>query len=149
MNWTHIIPLSSPYTHYNILFSNMGLITLVRCFKVSVSNFDVFLRANELPPTGGGYQPSPKEAEDIAKLFRVHGIDCKVRVFVPYVTGFDRSCHLFVCCNWIHVLAMKDIESVLQEPVPPAFEQMRDSLGAASGISRYIVYNEDAFSYTP
>ncbi|KAF1967538.1 hypothetical protein BU23DRAFT_559324 [Bimuria novae-zelandiae CBS 107.79] len=127
----------------------MGLITLVRGFKVSVSDFDVFLRANGLPPIGGGYQPSPKEAEDIAKLFRVHGIDCEVRVFVPYATGFDRSRHLFVCCDWIHVLVTRDIEGVLQEPVPPAFEQMHDSLGAESGVSRYIVYNEEEFSYTP
>lgn len=127
----------------------MGLITLVQGFKVSVSSFDVFLQANGLPPIEEEYQPCPEEAEDMAKAFRVYDIDCEVRVFVPYVTGYNWSRYLFVCCNWIHVLAMRDIEGVLQKPIPPAFEQMRASLGAEPGISRYIVYNEEALLYTP
>ncbi|KAF2178260.1 hypothetical protein K469DRAFT_718362 [Zopfia rhizophila CBS 207.26] len=127
----------------------MGFITLVRGFKLSVSDFDVFLTASGLPPIGGGYQPGPKEAEDIAKLFRAKGINCEVRVFVPFVTGFDRSHHLFVCCDWIYVLAIKDIKGVLQKPVPPAFKQIRKSLRVKSGVSRYVVYNEEDFSYIP
>ncbi|KAF1960952.1 hypothetical protein CC80DRAFT_590260 [Byssothecium circinans] len=127
----------------------MGLITLVRGFKLSVSEFDVFLTTNGLPPLEGGYQPSPEEAEDIAKLFRAKSIDCEVKVFVLFVAGFNRSHHLFVCYDWIHVLAVKDIEGVLQKPVPPAFEQMRKSLRVESAVSRYIVYNEEELSYIP
>lgn len=125
------------------------MVTLVQGFKVSVSSFDGFLQANGLPPIEGGYRPCPEEAEDIAKAFRVYDIDYEVRVFVPYVTGFNRSRYLFVRCDWIHVLATRNIEGVLQKPIPPAFEQMRDSLGAESGVSRYFVYNEEALSYTP
>lgn len=138
------------YVHPTRSYYNMGLITLVQGFKLGVSEFDGFLIANKLPSLGGGYQPSCEEAEDIAKLFRAQGIDCEVKIFVPYVTGFNRSHDLFVCCDWIHVLATLEIKDVLQKPVPPAFEAMRKSFQAKSGVSTYVVYNdEDEFSYIP
>ncbi|USP74526.1 uncharacterized protein yc1106_01800 [Curvularia clavata] len=124
------------------VLSNMGFITLIRGFKFSISAFDDFLVANGLPSLGG-YQPFPDEDEAIAKLFRDHGIDCEVRVFVPQMEGFSDSHHLYVCCDWVYVVAQKDIDSVFQEPISPEFEKVRDLLGAKSDIRRYIVYNYD------
>ncbi|KAF2188145.1 hypothetical protein K469DRAFT_703611, partial [Zopfia rhizophila CBS 207.26] len=120
----------------------MGLTALVQGFKLSVAKFDNFLTANGLSPTEG-YQPLPDEAAVIAKLFRATGVDCEVRVFVPHMTGFDRSQHLFVCCDWVYILAAREIENELQKLVPPAFESMRRSLGAESDVSRYVVYNDE------
>ena len=65
----------------------MGLIAVVQGFKLSVAKFDNFLMANRLNPTEG-YRLFPHEAADVAKLFRAKGVDCEVRVFVPYATGF-------------------------------------------------------------
>ncbi|KAH8693335.1 hypothetical protein GQ44DRAFT_765278 [Phaeosphaeriaceae sp. PMI808] len=121
----------------------MGLISLIRGFRLSISDFDRFLTENGLPPLGGGYQPSHEEMNSFAKLFSTKGIACEVKIFVPFVTGFNRSEHLFVCCDWIHVLASSEIEGVLQKPIPPTFEELRNILKAKSLISRYIVYNEE------
>jgi hypothetical protein len=127
----------------------MSLITLVQGFKLSVAKFDEFLAANGLGPTEG-HQPLSNEAADIAKLFTAKGVDCEVRIFVPYVTGFNQSQYLFVCYDWIHVLAAREIKGELQKPVPPAFEDMRRSLRAESGVSRYVVYDEeDQTSWIP
>jgi hypothetical protein len=127
----------------------MGFIALVQGFKLSVAEFDHFLAANGLGPTEG-YRPLPDEAADITKLFRAKGVDCEVRVFVPHITGFNRSQHLFVCCDWMYALTAREIEGELQKPVPPAFEDMRNSLRPESGVSRYIVYNdEDETSWIP
>lgn len=129
--------------------TNMGLITLVQGFKLSVAKFDNFLKANRLNPTEG-YHPFPEEAADTAKLFRAKGMNCKVKVFIPYVAGFSRLQHLFVCCNWIYVLASREIEGELQKPVPSTFENIRKLLQAKSGVLRYVVYNnEDETSWIP
>jgi hypothetical protein len=120
----------------------MALIAVVQGFKLSVAKFDDFLVANGLRPNKG-LQPFPDEEADIAKLFKAKGVDCKVRVFVPYAAGFNNSQYLFVCCDWIIVLAAREIGDELQKPVPPAFEGLRQSLRAESGVSRYVVYHED------
>lgn len=73
----------------------MGLLAVVQGFKLSVAKFDNFLMTNGLNPTEG-YRLFPDEATDIAKLFRAKGVDCELRVFVPYATGFNNSQYLFV-----------------------------------------------------
>lgn len=142
------LTLPSPCTRQKSIFLlSMGLIAVVQGFKLSVTKFDNFLMANGLNPTEG-YRLFPHEAADVAKLFRAKGVDCEARVFVPYATGFNNSQYLFVCCDWIFVLAAREIEGELQKPVPPAFEGLRRSLQAESGVSRYVVYDED-MSWTP
>lgn len=126
----------------------MGFLTLVRGFKFSVSTFDDFLMANGRS-TLDGFQPFPGQEEDIAKIFKEHGIDCEVRIFVPQMVGYDLSRHLYVCCDWIYVLTQKDIDDVFQEPVPPEFEKVRDLLGAKSEIRRYIIYNYERDMRSP
>jgi hypothetical protein len=119
----------------------MCLITLVQGFKLSVAKFDDFLVVNGLCPNEGS-QPLPDEEADIAKLFKAKGVDCEVGIFVPHVTGFNQSQYLFVCYDWIHVLAAREIKGELQKPVPPAFEDMRRSLWAESEISKYVVHSD-------
>ncbi|KAF2762885.1 hypothetical protein EJ05DRAFT_471849 [Pseudovirgaria hyperparasitica] len=69
---------------------------------------------------------------------------------MPYVAGYDRSHNLFICCNWLHVLASRDIKDALRKPVPPAFGELCKSLQPKSNVSVHIVYNdEDDFSYIP
>src|SRR4051794_15649108 len=105
----------------------MGLISIVQGFKIGVAKFDDFLEANGLNATEG-YRPTGAEAASIAKLFNTKGVDCEVKVFIPYVNGFNRAHYLFVCCDWIHVLASREIEG--EKPVPPAFEDICRSLQA-------------------
>ncbi|TKA62743.1 hypothetical protein B0A49_13260 [Cryomyces minteri] len=120
----------------------MGLTAVVQGFKLSVAKLDDFLKANGLNPIEG-YHPFPDEAADIAKLFKAKGVNCEVKIFVPHVTGFSRSHHLFVCYDWLYVLASRDIGGELQKPVPPTFEDMRQSLQAESSVSRYVVCNDE------
>ena len=78
------------------------------------------------------------------------GVPCEVKVFIPYATGFDRSHHLFICCDWIFVLASRELEGELQNPVLPAFDDIRKSLQAESGVSRYIISDaENDSSWVP
>ena len=75
-----------------IFLLNMGLITLIQGFKLSVAKFDEFLAANGLGPIEG-YQPLPDEAVDIAKLFTAKGVDCEVKNFRAV-------------CDWIQPVAV-------------------------------------------
>lgn len=126
----------------------MCLVSLIRGFKVRVSDFDAFLKANGLSGTYG-YEPFPSEAEQINKIFEAQGVDCEVGVFVPFAEGFNNSRYLIVCCDWIHVFASREIEGAFQEPVPHTFEQLHDSLGAESDVSKYIVVHQNRSYWTP
>ncbi|EPE35418.1 hypothetical protein GLAREA_11117 [Glarea lozoyensis ATCC 20868] len=120
----------------------MGLTALVHGFKLSVAAFDAFLEANGRNGTCG-YKTTPEDDADIATLFRDKGVDCEVRVFIPHLAGFNLPHHLYVCYDWIFVLVTKEIEGELEKPIPASFEEMRRKLGAESGISKYIVVNDD------
>jgi hypothetical protein len=52
---------------------------------------------------------------------------------------------LYVCYDWIFALVTREIEGGLEKPVSASFEEMRKILGAESGISKYIVINDDTF----
>lgn len=67
------------------------MITLLLGFKVSISNFDGFLKVNEVPTLGGGYKPYPDQAKVIANIYRAHGVDCEVGVFIPYIREFGHT----------------------------------------------------------
>ena len=77
-----------------IFLLNMGLITLVQGFKLSVAKFDEFLAANGLGPIEG-YQPLPDEAVDIAKLFTAKGVDCEVSTTKGVVSR--KNCSVTSC----------------------------------------------------
>ena len=73
-----------------------------------------------------------------------------MKVFIPCVTGLNRSHYLYLCCDWIFVLALRELDGELKNPVPPAFEDIRKSLQAESGVSRYIIHDaENDFSWVP
>jgi hypothetical protein len=73
---------------------------------------------------------------------------CEVRVFVPYATGFNRSHYLYVCCDWIHILAAGETKDAFQSPVPAAFEDVFKSFKSSLNVSTYVV-NNDEMEFTP
>lgn len=120
----------------------MGLITIAQGFVVSVSKFDAFLESNNLS-TLAGYRPDCDDINKIEKLFRDNGVPNKVKVFVPFLPGYDLTNRVYVCCDWFHVMASRELpDGVLQDLVHPAFEEMRKVIGAEGPVSRYVIYHE-------
>ncbi|KAF2805084.1 uncharacterized protein BDZ99DRAFT_112779 [Mytilinidion resinicola] len=126
----------------------MGVVALVQGFKLDVAKLDEVLAAAGIPPTGRS-QPFSQETSVVAELCKTKGADCEIRIFMPLKRGYSLSSYVFICFDWVYVHNARDIEGLLQKPVPAAFEAIRKSLQAESGISKYIVCNDDDTTWIP
>ncbi|KAH7125537.1 hypothetical protein B0J11DRAFT_528628 [Dendryphion nanum] len=112
---------------------------LLRGFKLSYAAFDEFLAAHDLSTREGGNYIAPDEVAIYAALFRSTGAGCDVKILIPSARGFDGSKFVYVCCDWVPVLAIRNIDESLQNPVPPGFEALPQLLGTDAKIARYVM----------
>jgi hypothetical protein len=94
-------------------------------------------------PLIGDYIISRSDHDSISKLFASLGYNCEVKIFLSYVNGFECPDYLFVCYQWINVLDSMELDYILQDQVPSAFEGLRNLLQPEVPISRYVVYNSE------
>jgi hypothetical protein len=122
--------------------SSTKMIAIVRGFKMDRAKFIEFF------PTNGGpfvesYLMSRSDQDKISKLFVSLGCDCEVKVFLSWEEELEAPDYLFVCCQWQDVLNFVDLDNVFQDPVPGAFERLRDLLQPEATITRYAVHNSE------
>ncbi|RDL30127.1 uncharacterized protein BP5553_10405 [Venustampulla echinocandica] len=85
---------------------------------------------------------SADEEEEIVTVFRRKGIDCNLKIVLPWVDvdwTFDPSTWVFVCFHWVYLLSNKRIDNELDKPVPASFEHLRQVLQVQSPICQYLL----------
>ena len=85
---------------------------------------------------------SEEEEEEIVTVFRKKGIDCNLKIVLPWVDDdwdFDPSTWVFVCFHWVYLLSNKRIDNELDKPVPASFEHLRQMLQVQSPICQYLL----------
>ena len=121
----------------------------VQGFKMMRADLSKFLVANGLPCTHDTeIEPlnpmtegvSPDEEAEITTVFRRMGIDCKIKIVVPWIDrDNDPSPWVYVCHNWVAIGAHKRIDNELNKPVPESFERLRGILKVQSPIYQYVL----------
>lgn len=93
---------------------------LARGIRVPRAILDAFLQSHNLPPTIPKRMPLRYE-QAISALFTRLGVKGKLGLFEPYLQGFEHSDHVFLCYDWVYVLAEKEVGSSLKKDVPEGF----------------------------
>jgi hypothetical protein len=101
----------------------------VQGFRMLCADLTKFLVDNGLPivhatsgakplcDTYGGV--SADEEEEIVEIFRRKGIDCRIKIIIPWADrGYDLSPWVFVCFHWIYLISNKRIDNELNKPYP-------------------------------
>ena len=85
---------------------------------------------------------SAEEEEEIITVFRQKGIDCNLKIVLPWPNldwDFDPSIWVFVCFHWVYLLSNKRIDNELDKPVPASFKHLRQMLHVQSPICQYLL----------
>lgn len=93
---------------------------LARGIRVPGSKVDAFLKSHNLHPTIPGHL-RPSDLGAIPGLLTSLGVESKVRLFEPVLEGFKESDRLFLCYDWVYVLAEKQVEASLKKLLPEGF----------------------------
>ena len=91
---------------------------LARGVRIPRSSLDTFLKRHNLRPSN----PKRLHQHDAAAfddLLARLGVKGEVRLFEPYLQSFKAPDHVFLCYDWVYVLAEKEVESSLKEEEPP------------------------------
>ncbi|KAH7130722.1 hypothetical protein B0J11DRAFT_259730 [Dendryphion nanum] len=116
----------------------MGYVVIVRGFKLSFTKLDELLIANEMAPLERT-RPSPTEEADIAKLLKDMGNDCDIKLIVPSAETYNPSDYLYVCDNWLPVIAARELDGLEETPATPAFQALAKDLQAESDVRRFVL----------
>lgn len=114
---------------------------LIHGFKYSRHLLQTFLYAN-----GTNIQVcdfiNEEGVASIDKLFRYYGVDGKVRVFTPSSYGGESE-FVYICFDWVRVVAVRGIDDVLKTPMPAGFEKLLEILpkmiGPEARIQKYVL----------
>lgn len=106
-----------------------------RGVRIPRRSLDAFLQRHNLPPShpGGLFE---EDAEAISELFARLGVQgSKLRFLEPRLTNFKPADHLFLCYDWVYVLAEKEVEASLRKEGPPEgfWEVVREICGGGGG----------------
>lgn len=91
---------------------------IARGIRISRSNLDAFLQRHNLHPSTPR-RLFKEHAKAVSQLFARLGVQGKLRLLEPHLINFKPADHVFLCYDWVYVLAEKEVESSLKKMEPP------------------------------
>jgi hypothetical protein len=116
---------------------------LARGIRIPRASLDAFLERHGLPPS------TPKrmfeeEIEALDDLFIKLGVKGKIRLFEPYLESFEKADHVFLCYDWVYVLAEKEVDSSLRKTSPPAgYLEVAEQINKCGKVGTWVICYEE------
>ena len=85
--------------------------------------------------------------EKMAALFTSLGVKGRLRIFEPWVSIFQGSDYVFLCYDWVYVLASKEVEMSLTRKMPDGYlevvKQIKEDDDDETHVGTWVVCRED------